>query len=516
LKKFSNRPLGSGTINEVFQIDGIPLWWFLEPMIYSYLPSPIRSVAQMDAGISANAKSGGSPFSSLLLKSKIAVNEKLKALFADGTENNTGGSELMFFGYTNYATSDSDGKLQFVWFYNIVKVLCEKGHNPLVITCDPISRNSLFKLGRYENVIYRYIDSAIVRESRRISRELCEKWKNLIEDEKSQLFTLNGRCYYVFLKDDFDTIFSEAIIGLVAKYYLTFKKIIEDHRIEVAYLNALYGFYDVALLGACYKLNRKAVFSPHGYAGDIGCFDLDRKVTGNVLYENLYLMVQNEADRSALAKTSVKNENIFVTGLPLFDSVVDYRDRKRSSDKKTVAFLTNTSVEDKVMAKDEYFRYIRTYMSQIKNIGNLRLIVKMHPVERNKEEYVKILKSLGIDDFEVVQTSDKKTLYKILSESDIIVGFASTVMIEALMLGKTPIVIEGFFERLNNVAYKEATFRIQKNGNVADAITRLLTNADLQQEFKSARDEYLHEYFDNLDGGASFRIAMLLDRLLER
>ena len=115
-----------------------------------------------------------------------------------------------------------------------------------------------------------------------------------------------------------------------------------------------------------------------------------------------------------------------------------------------------------------------------------------------------------------MQTSDKKTLYKILSESDIIVGFASTVMIEALMLGKTPIVIEVFFERLNNVAYKEATFRIQKNGNVADAITRLLTNADLQQEFKSARDEYLHEYFDNLDGGASFRIAMLLDRLLER
>lgn len=273
LEKMPEQRVNSKSFNEVFQIDGIPLWRFLELLMDSYLPKPFKPSWEIENDI----KSGRTPssldgakfsLSSFAVRKGLALNEGIK-LFISRMDKKSGKAkkiDVLFIGLTSPISKKND-KLRFLEFGKIVNCLKKNGIKPLTLICDPFSKNSFFKLRRYKPLLYEYITPQIIRESKRMSNELHKRWKGLDENILVKVFSWRGRNYLGFFKKDFDLLFSKEMLFTLIKYYLTFKHILETHDVKAIYSTSFGGFYGVSALGAVYKLNKRIVYSPHGYGG---------------------------------------------------------------------------------------------------------------------------------------------------------------------------------------------------------------------------------------------------------
>jgi UDP-N-acetylglucosamine 2-epimerase len=299
-------------------------------------------------------------------------------------------------------------------------------------------------------------------------------------------------------------------------YYLTFKKIVENFDIKVIYLESLGGFYETLLLGVAYRLNRKVVYSPHGYG--------DRYfIVRDVFLKNVYFAAWGWGAKKRLRNLGIKEENIFITGSPLFDKIAKYKSkRKKHKTGKIITLITQPLVEDGYVGKREYFKYIQKFLAQIVKIKNVaQIIIKLHPREKYRSNYESIVKSLGLKNVIITQEPGKEALYTVLSKSDLVLSTGSTADIEGMMLDKNVIVVDGlakgFLAELSKKdKYREAVYEINKNDDLTDAITRILINRDLQKKLAQARRKYLAGSFYKIDGKAHERVATLILRLIKR
>jgi len=514
LKKFPDARVNSWKFNKIFQIDGIPLWYFLEPLMKApYIPSPFRSLDEIEN----DAKEGVTPswaddLKLSILRKGLIFNEKLKIMVSRAarkrlSEGNP--ADILFLSYTNQVF-DKDGKLDFLGFGDVIKDLEGSGVKPMILFCDPVSKNSLFRLKRFECLLYSFVDSGIIRESRAMAKKLAEEWKKL---DKKTLFTYQGRDYWKFLRSEMNFLFSREMLETIIMYYLTFKKIIKQHDIKLVYLTGIIGIYESALLGAVSKLNKKIVYSPHGYGG----YAVPLYLREN-FYKNFVFAAAGDGEKKKLLDLGIKERNIFVTGSPFFDKIVEYRiQREKSEDKKTVTLITSALVEYKFIEKNEYFDYIRRYLSQISKVKNVgKIIIKLHPDEKYKSEYESIARSLKLGNVRVIQKPGKEVLYSILRDSDLLITFGSTAAVEGLMLGKDVVVIEGFMGDLCRAdPYKKAVLKIEKEDDLGNVVEKILTNKKERAILRKKREEYIRTEFYKIDGKAHKRVADLIVSMLK-
>jgi len=514
IEKWSEKKIDGKRFNDIFQIDGIPVWYFFEPLIKGVaLPRPFKTLAEIEEDV----KSGKTAtwFGSMKLKlisvglrKGLLVNEKIKRFISPSERKNADKKDVLFLGYTNEVVSDKKGRLKLIGFGDVIDTLEKKGVKHLVLFCDPLSKNSFRGLLRFPDLLYSYVDSETIKESKKLSNELNQKWKKI--RKKGKLFTFNGKNYQPFLENELNFLFSREMLTILITYYLTFKKIIESHKIKIVFLTTLGGFYETLLLGIVYKLNKKAVYSAHGYG---------RKafIVRDEFLKNVSFAAWGKEERKRLLKCGIRRENIFVLGSPFFDEIVKYKNEKtRNETKKTVALLTTALVEYKFVEKDEYFDFIRRCLVQIGNAENVkRVIIKLHPCERYKSKYESIVKSLKLKNAEIIQEVGKKILYSVMRDSDLLISFGSTTDIEGLMLDKNIILIEGYMgDEYRKDPYKKAVIQIEKEGDLTGAINKILGDKRAQDKLRKKRNNYIKKTFYKIDGKAHKRVVDLIVSLL--
>jgi len=357
------------------------------------------------------------------------------------------------------------------------------------------------------------VDSEIVKESKMLSRELNREWRKIGEGKKARLFTLDGKSYWQFMKSELNFLFSREMLATLITYYLTLKKIVKSHRVKVVFLVSLGGFYESLLLGVAHKLGKKVVYSAHGYGGR------DFPVHVELMKNVSFAAWGNEEREILLKKFGIKRENITITGSPFFDDIAKYRKREAKA-KKTVTLLTQSLVEEQYIREKEYFDYVRRVLTQINDVkGVVKIVVKLHPRERHKPQYEAVVKSLGLENVEIVHAPGKDALYSVLNGSDLLVSYGSTTDIEGLMLGKNVIVIDGLkkgplVEAAKKDKYREAVVTMDKKDDLTAVITKVLTDGSLQKELEQKRREYLTNSFYRTDGKAHERVADLVIKVL--
>jgi hypothetical protein len=516
LEKLPEKKVDSQKFNEVFQIDGIPLWYFLEPLMKApQIPKPFRSLEDIEKDIKEDkTPSSLDDLKLLILRKGLPFDEKLKVWLSNvkrKKSRESGVADILFLAYTNQIF-EKNGQLEFLGFGDVINDLKKRDVGPLVLVCDPISRNSLFRLKKFENLLYSHIDSEIIKESKRMSQELAKKWKKV---DKKSLFTHHGKNYWKFLESEMDFLFSREILGAMIKYYLTFKKIIKKYDVKLIYLTDIIGIYESALFGAACKLDKKILYSPHGYGGYAVPLYIREE-----FYRKLIFATSGDEERKKLLKLGIKREDIFVTGSPFFDKIAKWKKMKIKKAKNTITLLTQPLVEDKYTDEKEYFDYLRKFLAQINDVENVsKIIVKLHPRETHKSRYESIAKSLGLRNTNITQELGKDALYSILSDSDLLISYGSTTDIEGLMLDKDVIVINGLAkgplaELGKKDEYREVVLEIDKNDNLTGMITKILTDEDLQEELRQKRRKYLADSFYKIDGKAHERVADLILRLI--
>lgn len=514
IEKWSERKVEGGKINEVFQIDGIPVWYFLEPLIKGLaLPRPFKTLAEIEEDVksSKTATWFGDIKLKLIsfgLRKGLLVNEKIKRFISPSERKKAGKKDVLFLGYTNEVISEKKGRLRLIGFGDVINTLKKKGIKHLVLFCDPLSKNSFRRLLKFPDLLYSYVDSETIKESKKLSRELNQKWKKI--RKKEELFTFNGKNYQPFLKNELNFLFSREMLIILIIYYLTFKKVIERHKIKIVFLTTLGGFYETLLLGIVYKLNKKAVYSAHGYG---------RKhfIVRDEFLKNVSFAAWGNEEKKRLLKFGIRRENIFVLGSPFFDEIVKYKNEKTKNEtKKTVALLTTALVEYQFVEKKEYFDFIRRCLMQIENAENVkRLIIKLHPSEKYKSEYESIVKSLKLTNAEIIQRLGKKFLYSVMRDSDLLISFGSTTDIESLMLDKNIILMEGYMgDEYRKDPYKKAVMQIEKEDDLTGAINKILGDKMVQDKLRKKRDNYIKRTFYKIDGKAHKRVADLIVSLL--
>jgi hypothetical protein len=520
IEKWPERRIDGKKFNEIFQVDRIPVWYFLEPLIKgAYLPPPFKTLAEMEEDVKSKRFPVKFDLKSTLtqlgLRKGLWLNEKIKWSISSSKVAQTGKKDVLFLCYTNQVIKDKKGKLRPVGFSDVVDALKNRGVKLIVLFCDPLSKNSFKGLLKFPDLLYSYIDSGIIKESKRLSHELNREWKKIGEKKKAELFTFDGRSYWRFFRGELNFLFSKEMLATLITYYLTFKKITKGHKIKVVYLVSLGGFYESLLLGAVYKLKRKVVHSPHGY-GDRYFIVRDK------LVENVSFVAAGNEDRRRLLKLGIEDGNIFVVGSPFFDKIAEYKsEREEDKTKKTITILPTALVEYKLVGKDEYFSYIRKCLAQISKVKSVKkVIIKLHPDEKYKSEYESVAKSLKLTNVEVVQKPGKDFLYTVLRDSDLLVSFGSTADIEGLMLNKNVIVIDGLkkgliAERAKKDKYREAVTVINKNDDLTNTIIKVLTDEKVQKKLKEKRWRYLASSFYKIDGRTHERVADLIKNLVQ-
>lgn len=511
LEKLGEKKINSRKFNEVFQIDEVPLWHFLRSITNSsFLPKPFKPQWEIEQQIKKDE------FPSLLDKVKfnflaftvkkgLTINEKIKFLISKSGRRDLSkiGSQDVLFIATTDQILEKDGKLEFLEFRRILNSLKrDQKIMPLVLACDPFSKNSFFRLNSYGPLLYDYITPEILKESKRISGGLHKTWKTLDEKSKIRLFTYRGRSYWKFFENDMNLLFSNEFLFTLVKYYLTFKEILTKHDTKVVYLTNFTNFYGLSALGVVYKLDRKVVYSPHGYTSGI------TRPWG--FLKNVIFASGGEKHKKDLFMGGIRKENIVITGFPFFDEIAYLKRRCVSKAKKTVALLTTIVVETRYMEKEEYFKLIHETLAQIKNVKEIgKVVIKLHPNEKYKSEYESIAKSLGLKNIEIIQETGGASLYSVISGSDLLVGFGSTAVLEGLMAGKDAIHLE-MLEARPVYEFKKATFCVKKIAKIGEAIKKVLTDESVKKKLKKQREKYLRRAFYAIDGKAHERVANLI------
>lgn len=515
LEGVPEKRIDSEKFDDIFQLDGIPLWFFMRPLIYSsFLPSPFVPLRNIEKEIEKNELPSGSERLKLKIKSyfvkrAFSLNEKIKYGISRSGKREiwpSGKKEVLFIASTD-KISVKNGKIEYLEFEKILDSLKQNKTSYLVLAGEPFSKNSFFKLNSYGPLVYDYITLAIIEESRRISEDLHDKWKAMGDENKIKLFTNGGKNYWKFFAADMGLLFSKEVLFSLALYYLTFKEIFQKHGVKVVYLTDVTNFYGLAALASANKLGGRVVYSPHGYTrGPVKAWGL---------MKNAVVAAGGDELRRDLIKAGIPEKNIVVTGYPFLDEIVRYKKERPSGDKKTVTLLTTIAVESGFIGREEYFKVIRETLSQIKKVEEVEHVtIKLHPNEKFKSGYESAIKDAGLENAEVIQRGGKETLYSLLRDSDLLLGYGSTAVLEGLMMDKDAIHLE-MLETRPVFEFKEATISVKKTGDLGKTVKRILTDERERKKLKARRDGYLKKAFYKIDGKSHERVAKLIKSLVK-
>jgi len=526
-EEWSTRKLPDGRrFDDVFQVDGIPLWWFFYTRITATdIPRPFRRIDELEKDIeSGHGRSVPERIRfrlfSLVLRAALRVNEMSKALLAGFSQkslNTSGKPGCLFFDYVHIVKRE-EGKDEKIVLYkaeNVRKKLEKDGRlEPVIILADRISSNGGKSLCRFDNLIYQYIDRSVRRKSRHVAKTLTHEWSRLDDDAKHALFSMGRKSAWPVIREEFDLLFSYGSLYLISKYFYAFQKAILKNKAEVAYLNALEGTYDLCLIGALNALKRGIVYSPHGMAPQ--GFVMRKHTVKEEMRSRVIFAMSGKEEAEQYVRRGVRKWQLRITGPMIFDDIVKYIDTaKKPHAGNVVCFFGQPMAQANFMPHETYLRHIRRILDAAKEAG-ARVIVKMHPRENYEDDYRRIAKELRLD-AEIISQPGTKTLYSAIARSDVTISFGSTADVEALLLGKRVINITGVKGKPGEpTAFERAITLVDKDAPLAPAIKHLLTDKKMQQNLEEKRRKYIQENFYKIDGKAYERVAQLIYEACKR
>jgi len=154
--------------------------------------------------------------------------------------------------------------------------------------------------------------------------------------------------------------------------------------------------------------------------------------------------------------------------------------------------------------------FIRSVLTALKRFPEVQAIIKPHP--REKEGLYK--KVVEKENAEVVILPSKSDTFEALHACDLLVASFSTVITEALILGK-PAVTVSIASEEPTPFYKGVTLRVNKDENLTPAIRNALYDEKTREKLKKERKKFVSKYAHKQDGKATKRVINLIERMVK-
>ena len=252
-----------------------------------------------------------------------------------------------------------------------------------------------------------------------------------------------GKELWYFARANLDFLYSEQFIFVILCYFEIFKKIIKQENIHSVVLTGQNNIFEKCMIAAAKKHNIPVMIIQHGIG--MGTFK-----TVDLISDELFA-VWGECFKESLLKLGLKEKNIVVTGNLAFDQMNNEKkfqlkcNPKLDLPPKHVLVTTGCYIEDRFMEKENYFRVIQKVIEDLNRLDET-IIIKLHPREKYMEEYRKIVSKIagGDQKFIIIRDVRKEEYRQLLGNSSIIITFGSSILLEAIALGKRTMVIDPF------------------------------------------------------------------------
>lgn len=500
--------------------DKLPVWWFYRTkFLEGRLPlQSLRHRKLIDA-ISGNRDMSlyervMNWLKRVLFAKYIRFNEEVKILVSGFNRRCSsmveGKKNILVLAHTNAVIpNNSNVGFEIDRIENAIKKIREDDElQEYISVVDPLSHNSLFNLLRYENLIYGYMDRNLRKDVSRKASKLHKQWTEVSagfcydSELESKIFT--------YLQPTLDFVFSKEMIYLALLYYEAYKKVIREWDVKLLVVYAPSGVIARCAIAAADKENIRILHIEHG---------VDIYGRYPHLPDSVYHAVGSKSHRNALISSGINPDRVFATGPVFMDDIIRYMGSKtKVGDRKRILFATWPS-SDVTSDKEWYKQYLKKYLREMNSAGDVEIILKLHPRDKDVMFYKSIINDLGYGNVEIMKTENetqtKDFLYSLIRDSDIVISFGSCVSTEAIVVGTPSLIIEliDIFDS-EPPLMSEGIVHINREGDVSGIVKKMLYDENEIRRVLEKSNRAVEKYLYKVDGKAGERVLGIIKELI--
>lgn len=519
-KEWSKRKINRREFDEIFNIEGIALSWFYRRLLVLHSIPKKFNVNSMLQKIHSNKKlpPGEKIKLSFLIffyKKSLMINEEIKIRLAKVKNKPPTKEEKKEQALFLIPSNHFNHKNNSVFRVNkVIEELRNRNIGTIQLIFDPLSRSSYKKIFNTQSTIYNYIDKEIIVKARKKANQLAKEWTTISEKEKLALFSDKEISLWPYLKYPLNFFFSKEFLFYLCLYYETIHKIVKKEQVKSIILTSQNSIFEKALLAVAKSHQIKTILIQHG---------LGEGAVNPDVFENTTIAVFGGMSKERLLKVGVSEEKISVVGPIIFDEIIKHKkikstekeEKNTKKEGKKILIITEPFVEGKAVEKIKYFNYIKKILQEINKIDKITVTIKLHPSEKFIDNYKKIVKELGYNNIQVTQEIGSNYLYKLISDSDLVIEFGSTVAIEAMIL-KKPVITTNFCPIAGGIydliQQSKGTYKVDHQDDLAKKIMEVFNNDFLQEQ----RKKTIKYMCRKVDGKSSLRIAEIIAKNFEK
>ena len=413
-----------------------------------------------------------------------------------------------------------------IFFDSLIHELKKRDYG--IITLTPLKysisgiKKMIEKLGSQKNIIHKeanmYWSIKTWKKGHDAKRHFRNVWKNVSENDEKFIESLQKYPLTSELSHYFNSIF-----GYVVKCIEMAKKLIEEEP-DLILVSSEYGAFEKALVvaGRLKKIPTLAI--QHGSIGPIhkGYIYSKNSISASGSIEAPYCPIPDKTAvygpyyYDLLTKmSSYPPSSVVITGQPRYD-ILAQADRLYSREKFCSKLNLDPDRKIVLVATEnlpipEGKAFLRTVLRALKNFPEIQTVLKPHPGER-KEWYKKVVQEENARAVVLLRGADT---FEALYACDLFVTGFSTIITEAIILGKTGVTVHLGKKEDPTPYYKDVTLRIYKEEDLVPAIREALYSEKTREKLEKAGKKFVYQHVYKQDGRATERVADLIEEMIK-
>jgi hypothetical protein len=209
------------------------------------------------------------------------------------------------------------------------------------------------------------------------------------------------------------------------------------------------------------------------------------------------------------------HDSVVTTGQPRYDALVEagrvydrdkFCGRLNLDPKKKVVLVVTEN-----MAITDGRTFLRSTLKALKDFPELQVVIKPHPAEVG-EWYLDVVREENV---KATMLSKGADTYEALYACDLFVGSYSTVILEAVILGKLG--VTAYLAKGNDPTpyFKEVTLRVYREEDIGPEIRKALYDDKVRGRIRQSGAKFVFEHAYKMDGKATERVTDLIEKMME-
>lgn len=495
LLSWSSEKTGSGkSFDDLFKIDGISVGWFLKKL---FLPGVIPKRLDVYKAIEKDQELNTIQqkkfaVTATFLRKALYLNEKKKCKTSKKNDIITKEKQALFLTYNSHIAND--GKV-----FRIQEVIDEFRKNgklkEKIIYTAPLSSRFNAQIASLPN-LYQYHNQEIAVKAKETASKLYQQWKELDQKTKEEFIRLGEKSLWPSMQYLFDFYFSKEFFSVLTTHYYIAEKVLGQEKIAVLILTSPNSLFERCFVAAASQRSIPCIVIQHGLG-------LGRLIDFSC---PVHYALFGEENKKKVIAAGAPPEYVHITGPVVFDQAYRYKSQVQQGTDELLV-VTGPYVEDNNLPKKVYFKRMSEVLLKIASIPNHKMIIKLHPREKHKDEYEKILRKNDIQNASFFDNhAPREKFYEAIARCRSFVSFGSTASIEAMIIGKPIVTINPTDDPKIVSLMEDATINVYYHENIKEAIERSFLD---EEHYHKKREKYLYNYCGLVDGKASERIVQL-------